>query len=307
MKTVIKRIPGLVSAYTKADRFLKAFFPRFHAKYAYRIAYGKPCNLKNPQTLSEKLLWLSLNTYRNNRQIMDLCDKYRVREFVAEKAGEDYLNELYKVYNSIESIRFDEMPEQFALKISQGCGTNIICDNKTSYGENRFYSELKEWRKKQGIYDKIICDVGGIRRKELKKYYICERLLKEKGKKSPTDYKFYCFNGEPKAILVISDRFENKTGLFMNLDWTVLSELTGAYHKPDKVYDRPNALEQMIEMAKKLSQGFPFVRVDMYDVDGKAIFGEMTFFPNGCIHLQETLVEGKSMGELLDISYLQRV
>lgn len=299
MRNIIKKLPFVIRIYTWFDLFLKAYFPRIHAKFFYFIAYGKRCNLQNPKTLSEKLLWLSLNTYRGNPLVMKLCDKYLAREFVAQKAGAECLNVLFNVYNEIDEIQFDKLPNEFALKISQGCTTNIICKDKRSFEEEQFNRTLKKWKNGQRLYDKIMADVGGISPKELPKYYLCEKYLEESGKKSPTDYKIYCFNGVPRAILVISDRFDNKSGLFMSTKWEVLGELSGVYKKPESVYNRPESLDSMIEIARSLSEGFPFVRIDMYDINGKAIFGEMTFFPSGCIHLQEVLVDGKTMGELL--------
>lgn len=299
VKTLIKRNKKLLNLYTWMGLVLKAHFPVIHAKLAYRIAYGKRCNLNNPRTLSEKLLWLSLHTYRNNPLVMELSDKYLVRDFVSERASDKYLNELYYVFKRIEDIRFNNLPNQFSLKISQGCATNLFCKNKDAMGESYFYSVLEEWKTGQGVYDKIMANVGGVSRKQLPKYYICEKYLEDDDGRSPTDYKIYCFNGVPKAILVISDRFDNKTGLFMSTEWEVVGELSKPYKKPDIVYKKPKSLQEMLDVAKQLSEGFPFVRVDMYEIEGKAIFGEMTFFPSGCIKLQETIIDEKTMGELL--------
>ncbi len=299
MKNIIKGSPILMRCISWLELFMKAYFPTLRAKIAYRIAYGKKCDLKQPKTLSEKLLWLSLNTYRNNKTVMELSDKYLVRNYVEKQAGKKYLNELFFVYNSIKDIDYQKLPQQFALKVSQGCATNVFCDDKTKLDKREFDKTLKNWGSGQRLYDKVMADVGGIPRKQLPKYYICEKLLQEKGKKSPTDYKIYCFNGVPKAILVISDRFEQKSGLFMSTNWEVLGELSGSYKKPSQIYSRPKSLDDMLLAAEKLSAPFPFVRIDMYDINGNAVFGEMTFFPNGCVHFQETQIDGKSMGETL--------
>lgn len=288
--------------YNKLISFMQTYMPKTRAKIEYYIAYHKKINLKNPQTFSEKLIWLSLHTYKNNPTVLNLCDKYLVREFVAKKVGNEILNELYYVWDDISKINYRDLPYSFALKVSQGCTTNLLCRDKSKLAETDFYQTINAWNKKQHIYDKMMANVGGIKVSELKKYYICEKYLFQDGQTTPIDYKIYCFNGIPKAILVISNRFENKTGLFMTPDWKVLSELSGHYSKPIKVYSRPESLSTMLDVAKKLSKGFPFVRVDMYDVQGKAIFGEMTFFPNGCINLQETSIDGKTMGELLDLA-----
>lgn len=288
--------------YSKLISIMQTYMPKTRAKIEYYIAYHKKCNLNNPQTFSEKLIWLSLHTYRNNPTVLALCDKYLVRAFVEKKVGKELLNELYYVWDDVSQIHYKDLPNSFALKVSQGCTTNILCRDKNKLAESDFYHTINTWNKKQHIYDKMMADVGGIRIDKLKKYYICEKYLFQDGEKTPIDYKIYCFNGIPRAILVISNRFEKKTGLFMTPDWQVLSELSGHYSKPTKIYSRPESLSIMLDAARKLSKGFPFVRVDMYDVQGKAIFGEMTFFPNGCINLQETLVDGKTMGELLDLT-----
>lgn len=288
--------------YTKFQEFTKAYFPVTRAKLAYYISYGEKCNLEHPKTFSEKLLWLSLNTYRNNPVILQLSDKYLVRDYVKEKVGEDILNELYCVWEATDDINIKDLPNSFALKVSQGCKTNIFCSNKEKLDLEHLKDTLEEWDSGQYLYDKMMADIGGVQIKELKKYYICEKYLYQEGQEAPIDYKIYCFNGEPKAILVIGDRFSEKKGVFMTPNWEFLAKLKGKYKVPEKMFDKPNSLNKMIDIAKKLSAPFPFVRVDLYDIDGKPVFGELTFFPNGCINMQETHVDSISMGEHLDIS-----
>lgn len=302
MISSLKKNKTIKNIYKKFQEFTKAYFPVTSVKFAYYIAYGEKCNLKQPRTFSEKLLWLSLNTYRNNPLILQLSDKYLVRDYVKEKAGRDILNELYTVWKSIDEIKIQDLPSSFALKVSQGCKTNIFCSNKEKLNHEYLKNTLEEWNSGQYLYDKMMADIGGVPIRELQKYYVCEKYLHQDGEESPIDYKIYCFNGEPKAILVIGDRFSGKKGVFMTPDWGFLSELRGNYKVPDKMFDKPKSLSKMIEVAKKLSDPFPFVRVDLYDIDGRTIFGELTFFPNGCINMQETHTDGMSMGEHLNIS-----
>lgn len=298
----LKKSKLIKSTYTRFQELTKAYFPITRAKLAYYIAYGEKCNLKQPNTFSEKLLWLSLNTYRNNPLILQLCDKYLVRDYVRDKVGDEILNELYYVWKSTDEINFKNLPNSFALKVSQGCKTNIFCRDKEKLEPEYLQNTLEEWNSGQYLYDKMMADIGGVPVKKLKKYYICEKYLYQEGQESPIDYKIYCFNGEPKAILVIGDRFSGKKGVFMTPEWEFLSKLKGNYKVPEKMFDRPKSLNTMLEVAKKLSAPFPFVRVDLYDINGKAIFGELTFFPNGCIKMQETYIDGVSMGEFLDIT-----
>lgn len=288
--------------YSKLSGFLRAYFPYTRAKVAYYFAYGEKANLTQPKTFSEKLLWLSLNTYRSNPLILQLSDKYLVRKYVKERIGEGILNELYSVWGSTDNINIQDLPNSFALKLSQGWSTNLICERKNDIDQKVLNKILEKWNSGQYLYDKIIADVGGISVKELKKYIICEKYLRQESEEAPIDYKFYCFNGVPKAILVIRDRFNKKQGVFMTTSWELLSELKGAYEIPEKPFIKPRSLERMVETARKLCAPFPFVRVDLYDINDMPIFGELTFFPSGCIGVSETKVDGKSMGELLDIS-----
>lgn len=300
-----KRSRLIRKMYGKFISFLGAYFPSMGAKIKYRIAYGEKCDLNNPKTFSEKLLWLSLNTYRNNPLILKLSDKYLVRDYIAQQGLSDILSGLYHVWEDPKEIDFGKLPKSFVLKLSQGCGTNILCADKDLLDEIMVCSTLGKWKSGQFLYDKRMANVGGLTVRELKKYYLCEEYLNPNGDGGLVDYKIYCFNGVPKAILVISGRFSEINGVFMTPDWAFLSELKGKYKVPDKPFPRPKSLDRMIEVARKLSEPFPFVRVDMYDVSGEAIFGELTFFPNGCVKMQETEINGKTMGELLDITYVK--
>jgi hypothetical protein len=282
-------------------RVLRLTVPKTADKLRYLVAYRSICNLKNPTSFSEKLLWLRWNTYYQNRTVLDCCDKYLVREYVTEKGCGDTLNELIEVWGDYSDIEWDVLPDSFVLKRSQGCNDSFICANKSEYDKNELKKYKSMWGKEELTYDIHMAKTAGIKPSELTKWYICESYLSDNNEHSLTDYKFYCFNGEPKAILVISGRYQTITGAFMSLDWEQMSTLTGKYSMLDKPLRRPESLEKMIDVARKLSEPFPFVRVDLYDVNGKVVFGELTFYPNGCINMQETDIDGVSMADLLDL------
>ncbi|MBP5430550.1 MAG: hypothetical protein J6Y25_06750 [Elusimicrobiaceae bacterium] len=281
--------------------FLRVYFPVLYSKITYYFTYKLHCDLKNPRTFSEKLLWLSLHTYRNNMKVLMLCDKYLVREYVATNVGPEILNKLYGTYESDSYIDFNQLPHKFVFKISQGCTTNLLCPNKDNLTEQEFKKKISPWRK-QYLYDRLMAQIGGIPVSKLKKWYICEKYLDQKGHSSLTDYKIYCFNGKPLAILVINERFGNQNAIFMSPKWEILGKPIRNYHLPTNLPGRPPSLQHMLKIASKLSQGFPFVRVDLYDIQGQVVFGEMTFFPHGCIGMAEIKINGESMGDLLDIS-----
>lgn len=288
--------------YAKLIEILKAYMPKTRARLSYFIAYKRLCNLNNPKSFSEKLLWLSLNTYRNNPEILKLSDKFLVREYVENKGLKHILNEVYFYWNNAQDINFEVLPESFVLKLSQGCQTNIISPSDKQLNIAETKKIVSQWSSGQYFYDKMMADIGGISVNDLKKYYICERFLYQSENNDLTDFKIYCFNGEPKAILVIEDRYGTKRGAFMSPEWKFISDLSGSYSKMSNDIEKPKSLDEMIKVAKKLSQDFPFVRVDLYDISGKVVFGELTFFPNGCVNMQETKVNGIDMGDLLDIT-----
>lgn len=288
--------------YQKSMSALNAVWPVAWAKISYYRCYGQNCNLKEPKTFSEKLLWLWLNNYRNNPLISQLSDKYEVRKFIADKGLERILNELYFVTDDAETIHLKDLPDKFALKLSQGWNTNLICDDKAKLTEEELRNVLAKWSRGQFFYDLSAAKIGGFKRKQLPKHYICEKYLEDRNHHIPDDIKIYCFNGVPTAILLIADRFGEKKGCFVDTDWNFMAPCNSKYQTFEKLPSKPASLSKMIEVAKVLSAPFSFVRVDLYEVDDKPIFGEMTFFPNGCTGTQETVVDGKTMGELLYIN-----
>ncbi len=283
-------------------QILRAFFPKMFVRIKYYRIYKKKCNFKEPQTFSEKLIWLWFNDYRNNDVVYRLSDKYLVRDFVEKRGCGKLLNQLYFKTDNIDDVSYDSLPASFALKLSMGWNTNIICNDRNSLSESVLRRTLKRWDKGQLLYDMETARIAGVPIKKIKKYYICEKNLSSNKGKVPSDYKIYCFYGEPKAILYITGRDDKKSGCFMSLNWEKLSDLSANYYKLEEIPERPDSLEEMIEAAKKLSRGFPFVRVDLYDYEGKAIFGEMTFFPSGCIGMQQVSIDGKDMSDYLPIN-----
>lgn len=281
-----------------------AYTPRLAAKVLHLHYCKRLPNLKYPTTFAEKLLWLRLNTYRNNRQIVSLLDKYEVREYVKSRGCEDTLNELYFVCEDVNDVPWDNLPDSFALKLSQGCTTNILCPDKSRFDIGKAREQLDGWMRKRRVYMRQIADIGGMRPREVKNHIICEKYLKTSdGTASPpSDYKLYCFNGEPRAVLYIEDRYGNKKGCFMSVDWQWICNLDGGgahYETMEELPALPRSLSRMLSAARALSEPFPFVRVDFYDIDGSAVFGEMTFFPGSLVGASQTDIDGVSMGEML--------
>jgi hypothetical protein len=246
-------------------------------KLQYRMKTGRKLDLENPQRYTEKLQWYKL--YYRDPRMADCADKYLVRSYVESKGLGNILNELYGVYDSFEEINFEKLPEQFVLKGTNGAsGIGIeICKDKTELDYTALKKETAKWlrvRKNGGGREWV--------------YYVHKpRLIAEKylspgeGENSLVDYKFFCFHGKPYCLYVMNERF-TPGGVRQNildLDFHVMPYMRVKIEPVRTELKKPENFDQMIEYAKILSEDFPYVRVDLYDIDGKIYFGEMTFFP----------------------------
>lgn len=282
-------------------RFLTCLSPELNTKARYRQFFGKKLDLDNPQTFEEKLLYLKIKNYIHNPTVIQCADKVAVREYVSKNGYGHLLNDVIGVYDRVEDIPWQQLPDQFALKWNFGATYNIICDDKSQLDISEAQKLLKRWGKQ-----KYWLDYSEMQYKYCPKQIICEKYLDTKQGFLPYDYKLYCFNGKVKAILFIMDRDNNKKGGFFSPEWTYLGPASKDYRGFDITPEKPYSLDVMLECAEVLAKGFPFVRVDFYQCGDRAIFGEMTFTPAGGIHLSQINIEGKPMGTLLDISDIRK-
>ena len=276
--------------------------PKLNTRVLYYSKKRKRFNMSNPQTFEEKLLTLKLNNYNHNPLVKQCADKYAVRGFIKEKGLEELLNELYGVYESPEDIPWDELPNQFALKLNVGCGCNYICKDKSSADKTKVYERAKKWLK-----NNYWLGYAEIQYKNVPKKLLVEKYLSSADGTVPADYKIYCFNGNPTAILFIYFRFTGEMNVgFFDVDWNYL----GIEHNKKKKFrdfaaenmpSAPCALKKMINASRVLSKDFPFVRVDFFEIDGKAVFSELTFTPAGGFEPSQVNVNGKTMAELLQL------
>lgn len=256
-------------------RFLKFVPDEPMIRFQYWMKHHRFLNLNDPQRYTEKLQWYKLY-YRN--ELMPICvDKYQVRRYIESKGLSDILVELYGAYDKAEDIPFDNLPEKFVLKTSNGSGTNIICKNKSKLSRNEVIEKVnrflkqssasagREWAYAQGTPKIII-----------------EELLEDSTTSdgSISDYKHLCFNGKPEYIVLDVDRFTKHKRNIYDINW---SDLHVASDCPcieeGRKIEKPANYERMIEIAKILSEDFPAVRVDLYNINGRIYFGELTFFP----------------------------
>lgn len=301
-RQTLKKNKFLRKAYTGARTFyycgLTVISPKLNTKARYKAAFGKKLDLKNPQTFSEKLLWLKLKDYINNPLVIQCADKYRVREYIRDCGCECILNELYGAYDSARDIPWEILPKSFVLKWNFGAGKNILVEDKSLLDVSETEKKLEKWGR-----TKYWLPYSEMQYKKTDKKIVCEKFLVDDNNPNVIpDYKVYCFHGEPKAIFVMHDRGYGIKTEFFDANWQVL-ENTNKYIRPQQETPKPACLEQMLEVSRKLSSPFPFVRCDYYVVNGKLIFGELTFTPAGGIQPSTTKIDGKDMSDFLHVPF----
>lgn len=270
--------------FAKASRFINLMPDKLFLETNYYFTHGKELNLKNPQTYSEKLQWLKL--YDRNPMYTQMVDKFRVKEYVSKILGDNHIFPLIKVYEKAEDIKFEELPNQFVLKCNNDSGSLVICRDKAKGIMFRGKSDDKKlltqnevrelldyglknnwfWKSREWAY------------KEVKPCIIAEKYMESKTneRKDLFDYKFWCFDGEPRYIWLGTNYIPSFFDIYSS-DW-VNQHVEYGYDNAPNDSPRPKNLDKMIEIARKLAKGIPHVRVDLYDIDGKIYFGEYTFY-----------------------------
>ena len=242
----------------------------------YYATFHKKLNLERPETFNEKLQWLKL--YDRNPKYTKMVDKYEVRNYIKEKIGEQYLIPVLGIWNTPEEIDFENLPERYVLKCTHDTGSVIICDRKNKLNLKKIKRKLKKHLKKN-----FYIEAREWPYKNIKPRIIAEEYMEDKNRKELTDYKIYCFNGKCEYVMTCIDRKKGKTKfIYFDRKWNMKKEFSsdGLKYGNEIKIDCPKNLEEMFQIAEKLSEGIPFVRVDLYEVDGKVYFGEMTFFPS---------------------------
>lgn len=250
------------------------FLPdRIFLELVYWLRMGKKLNLKEPKIYNEKLQWLKL--YDRNPEYTRLVDKHEVKSFVAERIGEEYIIPTLGVWDNVEDIDFDALPNQFVLKCTHDSGGLVICRSKKDLdlraARNKIKKRLKRnyyWYGREWPY------------KNVKPRIIAEPYLEDKKNGELRDYKFFCFDGQAKVMFVATERQKKGEEVkfdFFDMDFKHL-DLRQGHPNAKSPVEKPETFEQMRKLAELLSQGIPQIRVDFYEVDGKNYFGEMTFF-----------------------------
>lgn len=251
---------------------------RWMLSLQYWLQLGRRPNLKSPSRFTEKIQLYKMN-YRN--PIMGECvDKYEVRGFVERKGLGSILNNIYGVYDDADEIDFDSLPEKFVIKTTDGGGGNnvVICTDKSTLDIPQLRRRLNGWLNVKDINPGREWAYTLIRQSRIIIEHYIEKSNSEEGRSGIEDFKILCFGGEPRYVIVDVDRYVHHRRNIYDAEWNNLHVGTDC-PQFDEDYPRPSNLAEMLAVARRLSEDVPFVRVDLYNVDGKIFFGEMTFYP----------------------------
>ena len=249
---------------------------RLYIRIQYHSTLGVWPNLKDPKTFNEKLQWLKL--YNRNSNYVALVDKYLVKDIIAKKIGPQYVVPTYGVWDRVEDINFNELPDRFVMKCTHDSGSVVICKSKKDFdiqkAQKKLSAALKNnayWYSREWPY------------KHIKPRIIAEAYLEDDSSPDLRDYKFFCFDGVVRALFIATDR--QKAGEetkfdFFDADGNHLDVRHG-HPNADPIPALPSNFEKMKQLASMLSKGIPHVRVDFYECNGQIYFGELTFFHHG--------------------------
>lgn len=283
MKNIIKKIIYMLLS------------DKLYIKLRYRYRMNKKLNLKFPKTFNEKLQWLKL--YDRNPKYTKMVDKYEAKEYISNIIGEEYIIPTIGIYDKFDDIDFESLPNKFVLKCTHDSGGVVICKDKKNIDlvaikkkinkclKRNYYNFGREWPYKN-----------------IKPQIIAEEYIEDDNEEDLKDYKIFCFNGKPQFILVCS----NRNGVFKNTDfydikWNLMPFTRENRTNNPKGIEKPNKLEEMLNISKKLSKDIPFVRVDLYEVNEKVYFGELTFYPSSGFEGFQPEEYDKILGDMIKL------
>ena len=249
--------------------------PQKAVEYVYWMAFCCWPNLDNPKTINEKLQVLKLNDYYNNPIITQCVDKLRVKDYMKEKGYGELCAQTYGTFNNPNEIDWDMLPNQFVIKCNHGCGYNILVEDKSKVNIQDISETLQKWMAEDTW--KLFAEYQYIfvEKKILIEKYLGDRI---------NTYKFYCFHGEPKVVYVSQADENGEADQYLDyydIEWNHLNIHLGDHPWNPTVQKKPKNFEQMLDISRRLSADFPFVRVDLYSIDEQVFFSEFTFMPTG--------------------------
>ena len=276
---------------------VKCVSKKGYVSYQYKYITHHKLDWKGLNRYTEKLQYLRLYVYPKNDLVSKCAGRIGVREYVKEQGFDELLIKTYGVFDRFEDIDFSKLPNQFVLKCSHGSAMNYICYDKNKINYEELKKKFNKWLKTN--YGKKTLE---LHYSKIKPQIIIEELMLENGK-LPIEYKIHVFNGKAKNLYVVTSRGVDIRYNNYYIDWTPFDESQfNGWKKTDYPLKKPSNFDQMVEVAEKLASKFPFVRVDLYNINGKIYFSEMTFTPaKGTLILDDDKCDFE-MGKWLDIS-----
>lgn len=289
--------PKQIIIYLMNKGYFKFIDDKTFIKLKYRLVMGKKLNLNDPQTFNEKLQWLKI--YNRNPLYITLVDKYEVREYIKKNLGEEYLIPLLGVYDKVEDINFEKLPNKFVIKCNHDSGGVIVCKDKNNFNFESAKRKITKSLKRNYYYSGREWPY-----KNVKPKIIIEQYIEDKNGFLP-DYKFYCFNGKCDYVMVCTERETgNPKFYYFNEEWNLAKEMSNDGMKTKESFKcpKPKNINNMFSIARNLSKKFPFIRVDLYNIDGKIYFGEFTFFPSSGFDNKRTERAQKYLNKMLKLN-----
>jgi hypothetical protein len=262
----------------------------------YLTRMKKKLDLKSPKTFNEKLQWLKLHD--RYPKYIQMVDKYEAKEYVANRIGSEYIIPTYGVWDSFDEINIEMLPNQFVLKCTHDCGGLVICRDKKNFDIEAAREKINRCLKRNYFYNGREWPY-----KNVKPRVIAETYMEDPSSVVLKDYKLYCFNGKPEFVQLSEGMEKHSTAsmAFLTLDWERLPFERSDFLRIHKIPPQPLNLELMKSFAEELSQGHSFLRVDLYEINGRVYFSELTFSPtSGFIPIQPPEYD-LQIGRLLEL------
>lgn len=278
------------------NRGLHFLNDKMYLKLLYKLQMKSNLDFNNPISFNEKLQWLKL--YDRKPEYTNMVDKYEVKKYIADSIGKEYIIPTLGIYDKFDDITWDSLPEQFVIKCTHDSGGLVICKNKADLNKQsckkiinkrlrkKFYFSGREWPYKN-----------------VKPRIIIEKYMVTESQQELIDYKFFCFNGVPKFLYVSEGLSDHSTAKisFVDMDYNLVEFHRKDYKPFEKLPEKPKKFDEMKEIAARLSENTHFLRVDLYEIEGKIYFGELTFFPaSGYIPFEPEKWD-KELGKLLEL------
>ena len=257
------------------NKSARLFSDKRFLQMKFRLEMGMKLDLDNPKTFNEKLQWLKL--YNRKPEYATMVDKYAVKEYVASIIGREHIIPTLGVWNSVDEIDWDSLPNQFVLKTTHGGGGGgvAICKDKATFDRAKAMKTLQK-----SLNNDIYWNYREWPYKDVPHRIIAEQYIENQNGQL-NDYKFYCFNGVAKSVMICLDRDKGDTKFyFFSPDWELLRLNQRGVDAPENfTLPKPENIDKMFGIAERLCGTEPFLRVDLYNVNGQIFFGELTFYP----------------------------